>query len=157
MTEFEAWEDHILAKRCHGTRCSPDREGGQWVAVLAPSLSMRFPWYGEYLSGCRVGLVLLVGIETPATPLAPPTHDTTFNPRTPPMASYYYYCTGAEPLPRVLSTPLGRGTEEERGCSCCGAESRRSHSIHTSFCRIARGCSKTVARVNIRRCLGLSR
>ena len=27
--------------------------------------------------------------------MAPPTRDTTFNPHTPPMASYYYHCAGA--------------------------------------------------------------
>lgn len=38
----------------------------------------------------------------PAPSLAPPTRDTTFDPRTPPMASYYYHCTGGE---RDSATP----------------------------------------------------
>lgn len=63
-------------------------------------------------------------------PMAPPTRDTTFNPHTPPMASYYYHCARAACLFHLRPPP------SSRGCSTSSYAPRRATSKSLSCVQV---------------------
>ena len=152
MAEFRSVEgaysreealEHVARGNGKGVRGG----GDQGVAVLAPR--RRSPW-GSHGTGNTypvVGSASYSSLQSRRLPsVAPPTHDTTFNPHTPPMASYYYHCARAA-CPFYL---LPSSTSP--GCSTSSTvESRRSHCMRP-FVESHRPRSKTVRCVNTRGC-----
>lgn len=106
---------------------------------------MRFPWHGEYLSSCRVGLVFLVAIEAPA--IGGPAYSRyNLQPsHTPNGQLLLSLCQSGVPV-----LPLPSSTSP--GCSTSSTvESRRSHCMRP-FVESHRPRSKTVRCVNTRGC-----
>ncbi|CAD1469134.1 unnamed protein product, partial [Heterotrigona itama] len=76
-----------------------------------------------------VGLASYSSLESRRLPsVAPPTRDTTFNPHTPPMASYYYHCARAACLFHLRPPPPLEDVQPPPR----HVEPRRSHSMRPS-------------------------
>lgn len=98
-----------------------------------------------------VGSASYSSLESRRLPsVAPPTRDTTFNPHTPPMASYYYHCARAACLFHLRPPPPLEDVQPPPR----HVESRRSHSMRRSpFVELHRPRTKTVRCVNTTRVL----